>query len=161
MNQYFGLMQMPIINSRYWNMVHGANTGCFYLTKENGEKLFPEVLNHATKKQFERYTCVNLTNRSTIEFRMFRGTLKRNTFIATLQMVDPICGVAFFAGSGDSGTDLGGFCFGLQRSGTGAVSQGTAAEVRETDATGIAFAAQRKEYTAAQFTCRQKAQKST
>lgn len=25
MNKYFGLMQMPIITSRYWNMVHGAN----------------------------------------------------------------------------------------------------------------------------------------
>ena len=25
MNQYFGLMQMPIITSRYWNMVHGTN----------------------------------------------------------------------------------------------------------------------------------------
>lgn len=24
MNKYFGLMQMPIIASRYWNMVHGA-----------------------------------------------------------------------------------------------------------------------------------------
>ena len=23
-NKYFGLMQMPIINSRYWNMVHGT-----------------------------------------------------------------------------------------------------------------------------------------
>lgn len=23
LNKYFGLMQMPIINSRYWNMVHG------------------------------------------------------------------------------------------------------------------------------------------
>ena len=23
-NKYFGLMQMPIITSRYWNMVHGA-----------------------------------------------------------------------------------------------------------------------------------------
>lgn len=25
MNKYFGLMQMPIITSRYWNMVHGTN----------------------------------------------------------------------------------------------------------------------------------------
>ena len=25
MNKYFGLMQMPIISSRYWNMVHGTN----------------------------------------------------------------------------------------------------------------------------------------
>ena len=24
-NKYFGLMQMPIITSRYWNMVHGAS----------------------------------------------------------------------------------------------------------------------------------------
>ncbi len=24
MNKYFGLMQMPIITSRYWNMIHGA-----------------------------------------------------------------------------------------------------------------------------------------
>ncbi len=24
LNKYFGLMQMPIISSRYWNMVHGA-----------------------------------------------------------------------------------------------------------------------------------------
>lgn len=25
MNKYFGLMQMPIISSKYWNMVHGTN----------------------------------------------------------------------------------------------------------------------------------------
>ena len=25
LNKYFGLMQMPIITSRYWNMVHGTN----------------------------------------------------------------------------------------------------------------------------------------
>lgn len=24
-NKYFGLMQMPIITSRYWNMIHGTN----------------------------------------------------------------------------------------------------------------------------------------
>lgn len=24
MNKYFGLMQMPIVTSQYWNMVHGA-----------------------------------------------------------------------------------------------------------------------------------------
>ena len=24
MNKYFGLMEMPIVTSRYWNMVHGA-----------------------------------------------------------------------------------------------------------------------------------------
>lgn len=25
LNKYFGLMQMPIVTSRYWNMVHGTN----------------------------------------------------------------------------------------------------------------------------------------
>lgn len=25
LNKYFGLMQMPIVTSQYWNMVHGAN----------------------------------------------------------------------------------------------------------------------------------------
>ena len=32
--------------------------------------------------------------RSTIEFRIFRGTLKYNTLIATLQLVETICDVA-------------------------------------------------------------------
>ena len=41
-----------------------------------------------------RYTAVNLTNADTIEFRMFRGTLKLNTFLATLQLVDRVCDVA-------------------------------------------------------------------
>lgn len=41
-----------------------------------------------------RYSCVNLENYDTIEFRIFRGTLKYNTLIATLQMVNRICDVA-------------------------------------------------------------------
>ena len=42
------------------------------------------------------YTSVNLTNADTIEFRIFRGTLKYNTLIATLQLLDRICDVALF-----------------------------------------------------------------
>lgn len=54
-----------------------------------------DILEHAKKGGHGgRYTCVNLTNRDTIEFRMFRGTLKLNTLIATLQLVDRICDVA-------------------------------------------------------------------
>ena len=37
---------------------------------------------------------MNLTNTDTIEFRIFRGTLKYNTLIATLQLVDRVCDVA-------------------------------------------------------------------
>ena len=54
-----------------------------------------DILEHAKKGGHGgRYTCVNLTNADTIEFRMFRGTLKLNTLIATLQLVDRICDVA-------------------------------------------------------------------
>lgn len=55
-----------------------------------------ELLNHAKKGHAGRYTSVNLTNRDTIEFRIFRGTLKYNTLIATLQLLDRICDVALF-----------------------------------------------------------------
>lgn len=56
-----------------------------------------EILDYAKKGYGAgRYTCVNLTNDDTIEFRIFRGTLKLNTFIATLQLIDRICDVAIF-----------------------------------------------------------------
>lgn len=38
-----------------------------------------------------RYTAVNVTNTGTVEFRVFRGTLKRDTIIAALQFVDNMC----------------------------------------------------------------------
>ena len=53
-----------------------------------------EMMEHVKKGRCNRYTCVNLTNEDTIEFRIFRGTLKYNTLIATLQMVNRICDVA-------------------------------------------------------------------
>ena len=37
---------------------------------------------------------MNLWNTNTIEFRIFRGTLKYSTFIATLQFVDGLCKIA-------------------------------------------------------------------
>ena len=56
-----------------------------------------DILDQAKKgTNGSRYTCVNLQNDSTIEFRIFRGTLKYNTLIATLQLVDRICDVAIF-----------------------------------------------------------------
>ena len=45
----------------------------------------------AKKSNYNRYVCVNLTNYDTIEFRIFRGTLRYETFMATLQLVHEIC----------------------------------------------------------------------
>ena len=54
-----------------------------------------DILEHAKKGYHAgRYTCVNLTNMNTVEFRIFRGTLKVNTIFATLQLLDRICDVA-------------------------------------------------------------------
>ena len=46
------------------------------------------------KSGMGRYVAVNLANYHTIEFRIFRGTLRYKTFIATLQLVDEICRLA-------------------------------------------------------------------
>lgn len=62
-----------------------------------GFKEHPEqVLQQAKCSCIGRYACVNLANYHTIEFRMWRGTLKYNTLIATLQMVTRLCEVAMF-----------------------------------------------------------------
>lgn len=41
-----------------------------------------------------RYQAVNLTNSHTVEFRLFRGTLKRNTIIASIQLVNVLTNYA-------------------------------------------------------------------
>ena len=46
------------------------------------------------KSGMGRYVAVNLANYNTIEFRIFRGTLRYKTFIAALQLVDEICRLA-------------------------------------------------------------------
>ena len=50
-----------------------------------------ETYEKAKQKYTGRYVAVNLENYTTIEFRMFRGTLRYKTFAATLQLVDEIC----------------------------------------------------------------------
>ena len=62
-----------------------------YGIKENPKA----TLDNAKKNYSGRYTCVNLTNYHTIEFRIFRGTLKYSTLVATLQLVNKICDVAY------------------------------------------------------------------
>ena len=53
-----------------------------------------ETYEKAKQKYTGRYVAVNLENYTTIEFRMFRGTLRYKTFAATLQLVDEICQLA-------------------------------------------------------------------
>lgn len=50
----------------------------------------------------DRYKALNLRNSNTIEFRLFRGTLKHSTLTATLQFVHNLCAVAMAL----TGTDV-------------------------------------------------------
>lgn len=52
------------------------------------------ILEEAKKDNRGRYAAVNLCNYHTIEFRLFRGTLKYNTFISAIQLVNRICDIA-------------------------------------------------------------------
>ena len=58
------------------------------------EKTGREILDKAKKGNNGRYAAVNLMNWATIEFRLFRGTLKYNTLIAALELVNAICDLA-------------------------------------------------------------------
>lgn len=63
-----------------------------------------DVMDTAKKGYGGRYTCVNITNYSTVEFRIFRGTLRYTTLIATLQLVNEICDVALFMSDDELGS---------------------------------------------------------
>lgn len=45
---------------------------------------------YKASEENDRYTCLNLRNSETIEFRMWRGTLVPETFFATIELVDAI-----------------------------------------------------------------------
>ncbi len=61
--------------------------GCFDGIGENStEKLLEKF--DPCKRSRDRYHSLNLTNRATIEFRIFRGTLKPLAVKATIQLVD-------------------------------------------------------------------------
>ena len=70
-----------------------------------GYKDSPKEILKTAKGGYGRYTCLNLSNDSTIEFRIFRGTLKYNSLIASLQLVNQICSEAFYL-SDDEMRDL-------------------------------------------------------
>ena len=61
-----------------------------YGIAENTEETYKKAKN----RHLGRYVAVNLENVNTVEFRMFKGTLRYETFIATLQLIHEICRLA-------------------------------------------------------------------
>lgn len=63
-----------------------------FLTSEiNKANLTTDKVEELVKNNKQRYSAINLNNEATIEFRLFRGTLKKETFLATLELVYNIC----------------------------------------------------------------------
>lgn len=54
----------------------------------------PKAIMDKAKKSYGYYVAINLCNYHTIEFRLFGETLKYNTIIATLELVNKICEIA-------------------------------------------------------------------
>jgi hypothetical protein len=54
----------------------------------------PNETYRKAKDKHTRYSAINLENDMTLEFRLFRGTLRYGTFAATLQLVSEICNAA-------------------------------------------------------------------
>ncbi|MCM1220515.1 MAG: amidoligase family protein [Lachnospiraceae bacterium] len=80
-NEIFRFSRRTEINMNRWS--------CRLGMEKSGKEILDKV-----KDCGNRYVAVNLRNYSTVEFRLFRGTLRYNTFIATLQFVSEICRVA-------------------------------------------------------------------
>jgi hypothetical protein len=53
-----------------------------------------DILEHAKNSNLGRYTAINLQPYDTVEFRIYRGSLKYQTFIAALQITSEICRAA-------------------------------------------------------------------
>jgi hypothetical protein len=53
-----------------------------------------DILEHAKNSNLGRYTAINIQPYDTLEFRIFRGSLKYQSFIAALQITYEICRAA-------------------------------------------------------------------
>ena len=70
---------------------HHLNNYAKFLTNDEDKEIDMEVVKE--KKQnvgYDRYVALNTSNANTIEFRIFKGTLKHSTFMASLQLVNNI-----------------------------------------------------------------------
>ena len=102
MLQDLNIAKLVLLVNRFWEshiipfsrrnideLTHWANKNKFNVYKEDTDL---EIRDKVCKVSDEgRYQAINLQNDDTVEFRIFRGTLKMSTFIATLQFVDTIC----------------------------------------------------------------------
>lgn len=96
MNQEATISKILLIMEKFWpEMVRFSRRTSSQLDRwaqrYGFEKRGKEILDKAKKKTLGRYASINLENSETIEFRIFRGTLKVNTILAALELTDQFC----------------------------------------------------------------------
>lgn len=84
-NELYKFSRRPTLSS----MARWAKKNDSNITTTDRRAAFIEKAKNASCHR-DRYCALNLTNRNTIEFRIFRSTLNPQTFAATLQLVDSI-----------------------------------------------------------------------
>lgn len=93
------LAKVIILVDKFWDQMVRFSRRNMYALSRWAKKPDMEATNDDTESKvhekyqkyvegYDRYRAVNLQNRKTVEFRLFRGTLNTNTIKATLEMVD-------------------------------------------------------------------------
>lgn len=94
------IAKIVLLTDRFWNKIvkftrRTESRINDWACKPNADINSYDTIDSAIRKSkdtaYSRYRAVNLQNRNTIEFRIFRGTLAVNTIKATLQFVDRVC----------------------------------------------------------------------
>ena len=92
-NEDLYLTRLLYLTEKFWDELSKFSRRSSYSLNHWAKRYnsAPEIVVEGSKYgDYDRYYAVNLTNKNTVEFRIFRGTLRLETFIATLQLVDTI-----------------------------------------------------------------------
>lgn len=100
--QDLNIAKVMILFDKYWDNVVRFSRRSYHALDEWAKKLDveyregdseQEAIIKAKAKAWDRYRAINLTNEHTVEFRVFKGTLKYNTIIATIQFIDTLISI--------------------------------------------------------------------
>jgi hypothetical protein len=79
---------VPFSRRNYNQLNEWAKKPNAYITASDSE--YDAICKAKQTSEYDRYKAVNLKNRHTVEFRFFRGTLRQDTIIASIQFIDTL-----------------------------------------------------------------------
>jgi hypothetical protein len=79
---------VPFSRRNYQQLDNWAKKPNAYITASDSE--YDAIYKAKQTSEYDRYKAVNLRNYNTVEFRFFRGTLRQDTIIASIQFIDTL-----------------------------------------------------------------------